>query len=160
MRRVETQETIEAAAARGADETAIRAAVYGYYQAVNEARWDDVAACFHEDGVLLVPSRRPKVGHAAIRRFYGAHGETFAEHHDDVPLLMIDGNRVLTLIDFHGVDRRGNHVHYWNFGVFTMEGGRFRQYRVIFDTAELPQWIREYRSTAPRAATSTSERSV
>jgi hypothetical protein len=26
--------------------------------------------------------------------------------------------------------------------VFTLDGKRFRQYRVIFDTAELPEWIR------------------
>jgi hypothetical protein len=139
---VEAQKTIERAAALGYDDTAIKATVYAYYQAVNESRWDDVVAFFHDDAVLLIPGQKPKVGHDAIRRFYMAHGTHFAEHHDDVPLLMTDGNRVMTLIDFHGVDVRGNQVHYWNGGVFTLDGKRFRQYRVIFDTAELPEWIR------------------
>jgi limonene-1,2-epoxide hydrolase len=140
---VEVQETIERAAAHGYDVTAIKATVYAYYQAVNEARWEDVADFFHDDAVLLIPGQRPKIGRAAILRFYSAHGTHFAEHHDDVPLLMVDGNRVMTLIDFHGVDVRGNVVRYWNGGVFTLDGKRFRQYRVIFDTAELPEWIRQ-----------------
>jgi ketosteroid isomerase-like protein len=55
---------------------------------------------------------------------------------------MVDGNRVMTLIEFHGVDREGERINYWNAGVFTIEDGRFRQYRVIFDTAELPEWLR------------------
>ena len=139
---VEVQKTIERAAALGHDGTAIKATVYAYYQAVNESRWEDVVAFFHEDAVLLIPGQEPKVGSDAILRFYSAHGTHFAEHHDDVPLLMTDGNRVMTLIDFHGGDVRGNQVHYWNGGVFTLDGNRFRQYRVIFDTAELPEWIR------------------
>ena len=142
MTPVEVQNTIEQAATAGADSTAIRATIYAYYQAVNESRWEDVKNFFIEDAVLLIPGQRPKIGHEAILRFYSAHGTHFAEHHDDVPLLMVDGNRVMTLVDFHGVDVRGNRVHYWNGGVFTLDGIKFRQYRVIFDTAELPEWIR------------------
>jgi hypothetical protein len=148
---VEVQETLEQAARSGYDETALRARVYGYYQAVNDSRWDDVADFFHDDAVLLIPGQRPKIGREAIHRFYSAHGTHFAEHHDDVPLLMIDGNRVMTVIDFHGVDVRGNRVRYWNGGVFTFDGARCRQYRVIFDTAELPEWIREKKGRRPVA---------
>lgn len=151
MTPVEGQETIERAAAAGADPTAIRATIYAYYQAVNEARWKDVTNFFTEDAVLLIPGQRPKIGHETILRFYSAHGTHFAEHHDDVPLLMVDGNRAMTLIDFHGVDVRGNRVHYWNGGVFTLDGTTFRQYRVIFDTGELPEWIRSKKGRLPVA---------
>jgi limonene-1,2-epoxide hydrolase len=143
MGAVEIQETVEGAARTGHDATSIKALVYSYYKAVNESRWEDVVAYFHEDAVLLVPSQAPKVGHAAIRRFYEAHGRHQPRHHDDVPLLMTDGSRVMTLVDHHSVDREGNSIQFWTGGTFTIEGGRFRQYRVIFDTAALPQWVRD-----------------
>jgi ketosteroid isomerase-like protein len=137
MAGVEVRATIEAAAGSQADPTATRAMVYSYYQAVNESRWDDVVSFFHEDAVLLVPSQLPKVGRETIHRFYESHGRRFPQHHDDVPLLMLDGNRVMTLVDFRGVDRNGNAVSFWTAGIFTLEDGRIRQYRVIFDTAQL-----------------------
>ena len=74
-----------------------------------------------------------------------------AEHHDDVPLLMLEGNRAMSLVDFHGVDVHGNRVQYWNGGVFTLDGTKFRQYRVIFDTGELPEWIRRKKGRPPVA---------
>jgi len=134
---VEIPKTGAAAARQQADATATRAMVYAYYQAVNDGRWADVADFFHDDAVLLVPSQLPKVGRETILRFYESHGRRFPEHHDDVPLLMLDGNRVMTLVDFNGVDRNGNVVRFWTAGIFTLEGGRIRQYRVIFDTAQL-----------------------
>lgn len=137
MARVEIEETERAAAGTGHDQTALKALVYSYYQAVNESRWDDVVNYFHEDAVLLIPAQEPKIGHAAIRKFYEYHGAYSPQHHDDVPLLMTDGNRVMTLVDHHGVDKHGRQVHLWTSGTFTIEDGRFRQYRVIFDTAQL-----------------------
>ena len=134
---VEVQQTVAGAARSGSDRTAIKALVYAYYQAVNESRWSDVADFFHEDAVLLVPSQLPKVGRKTILEFYESHGRRFVDHHDDVPLLMLDGDRVMTLVDFHGVDRNGNDVHFWTSGTFTIEAGKIRQYRVIFDTAQL-----------------------
>jgi ketosteroid isomerase-like protein len=134
---VEAQKTIEGAARNANDRTATRAMVYAYYQAVNDGRWQDVADFFHDDAVLLVPSQLPKIGRETILRFYESHGRRFPEHHDDVPLLMLDGDRVMTLVDFHGVDRNGNDVHFWTSGTFTIECGKIRQYRVIFDTAQL-----------------------
>ncbi len=143
MGAIETPESVHQAASTGDDATSIRAIVYSYYKAVNDSRWNDVVEYFHEDATLHVPSQAPKVGTEAIRRFYEAHGRHAAKHHDDVPLLMVDGNRVLTLIEHHGEDRHGTPIHFWTTGIFTIDNGRFRQYRVIFDTMELPQWMRE-----------------
>jgi ketosteroid isomerase-like protein len=148
MGSVESPESVHQAATTDADETAIRAIVYGYYKAVNDSRWDDVAAFFHEDATLHIPGQAPKVGTEAILRFYEAHGRHSVKHHDDVPLLMIDGNRVLTLVDHHGVDRHGEPIHFWTTGAFTIDNGRFRQYRVIFDTMELPEWMRARKGAA------------
>ena len=134
---VEIARTHEMAARHQADPTAIRAMVYGYYQAVNDGRWQDVVDYFHDDAVLLVSSQVPKVGRETILRFYESHGRRYPEHHDDVPLLMLDGNRVMTLVDFNGVDVNGNVVRFWTAGIFTIEDRRIRQYRVIFDTAQL-----------------------
>ena len=120
-----------------ADATATRAMVYSYYAAVNDGRWTDVVDYFHDDAVLLVPSQLPKVGRETILAFYESHGRRFPEHHDDVPLLMLDGNRVMTLVDMHGINREGVHTRLWTAGFFTIESGRIRQYRVIFDTAQL-----------------------
>jgi limonene-1,2-epoxide hydrolase len=135
---VEIGKTHALSARGGADHTSIRAFVYAYYKAVNDSRWDDVVDCFAEDAVLLIPSQLPKVGHDEIRRFYTHVDRQFpALHHDDVPLLMIDGNRVMTLVDMHGIDAESNEIRLWTAGVFTLEGGKIRQYRVIFDTAQL-----------------------
>jgi ketosteroid isomerase-like protein len=120
-----------------ADATATKAMVYSYYAAVNDGRWTDVVDYFHDDAVLLVPSQLPKVGREVILKFYESHGRRFHKHHDDVPLLMLDGNRVMTLVDFNGVDRNGNVVQFWTAGIFTIEDRKIRQYRVIFDTAQL-----------------------
>ena len=126
------------AARRGRDRTSIKAMIYAYYQAVNDSRWDDVVSFFHEDAVLLIPAQLPKVGHAEIRRFYTFVDKQFPTlHHDDVPLLMIDGNRVMTLVDMHGINADGVETRLWTAGIFTLEGGLIRQYRVIFDTAQL-----------------------
>lgn len=137
MAQVEVQATVDAMARSQADPTAVKAMVYAYYQAVNDGRWGDVVEFFHEDAVLLVSSQLPKIGHEVIRAFYESHGRRFPQHHDDVPLLMLDGNRVMTLVDFRGVDRNGNVVRFWTSGTFTIEDRKIRQYRVIFDTAQL-----------------------
>jgi ketosteroid isomerase-like protein len=135
---VELGQTHALSARNDADPTSIKAFVYAYYKAVNDSRWDDVVACFHEDATLLVPSQLPKVGHDEISRFYTHVDVQFPGlHHDDVPLLMVDGNRVMTLVDMHGINREGVHTRLWTAGFFTLESGRIRQYRVIFDTAQL-----------------------
>jgi predicted ester cyclase len=134
---VDTSQPVEGAERLHGDPTGLKALVYAYYQAVNDGRWTDVVDFFHEDAVLLIPSQRPKVGRETILAFYESHGRRFPEHYDDVPLLMLDGNRVMTLVDFRGVDRNGNRVRFWTSGTFTIESGRIRQYRVIFDTAQL-----------------------
>ena len=146
MGSVEADRTSSFSAQAASDATAIKAKVYEYYRAVNEARWDDVVDFFHEDAVLLVPSQEPKVGHEVIREFYESHGRRFAEHHDDVPLLMVDGQRVMTLVDFHGLDRNGIEVQFWTAGIFTIECGKVRQYRVIFDTAALDEHLAAIRA--------------
>ena len=143
MGAVETPHTVHQAASTDDDETAIKSIVYSYYKAVNDSRWEDVVAYFHPDATLHIPGQEPKVGTDAIRAFYEAHGRHSVKHHDDVPLLMIDGNRVLTLVDHRGVGRHGEPIHFWTTGVVTIDHGRFRQYRVIFDTMELPDWMRE-----------------
>ena len=137
MAQVEVQATVDAMARSQSDPTAIKALVYAYYQAVNDSRWSDVVSFFHEDAVLLVSSQLPKIGHETILAFYESHGRRYPQHHDDVPLLMLDGNRVMTLVDFRGVDKNGNVVRFWTAGTFTIEDRKIRQYRVIFDTAQL-----------------------
>jgi uncharacterized protein (TIGR02246 family) len=111
---------------------------YAYFQAVNESRLEEVLDYFHEDAVLLVPAQLPKVGREAIARFYDAFAKQFPEsHHADVPLLMVDDDRVMTLVDMHGVDCDGNEVHLWASVTFTIEAGKIRHQRVLFDTAQL-----------------------
>src|SRR5215831_1922084 len=106
MAGVETEQAHVLAARRGNDRTSVKAMIYAYYQAVNDSRWDDVVEFFHENAVLLIPSQLPKVGHEEIRRFYVSVDRQFPTlHHDDVPLLMIEGNRVMTLVDMHGINK-------------------------------------------------------
>jgi hypothetical protein len=152
MGSIEVDRTVSSSARHASDATATRAKVYEYYRAANESRWDDVVEFFHEDAVLLVPSQQPKVGHDAIREFYAAHGRRFVEHHDDVALLMVDGQRVMTLVEVYGLDHNDVEVRFWAAGCFTLECGRVRQYRVIFDTASLAEHLSALRESRLRTA--------
>ena len=106
-----------------------------FHAAVGAGRWDEAARLFHDDGVLLLPSRPPTVGREAILAFYEAHGRR--QPGEQKPLLMTDGNRVMTLVGAEGSDRGGGEVaRPWTATIFTIEDGAIRQVRVVFDTAQ------------------------
>jgi len=54
---------------------AIRETVAAYAWAADHGKFDDVAACFTDDGVLAVHGEAPLVGAAAIRAFLGGVGD-------------------------------------------------------------------------------------
>jgi len=111
----------------------VEAVVRAFYAALGEGRPDEAARLFHDDGVLLLPSRPPAVGRATILTFLESHGRWLGDRYE--PILMTDGSRAMALVE--GGDRNGEPAGPPTVGIFTIEGGAIRQARVVFDTAQI-----------------------
>lgn len=110
--------------------------VRGYFAAVNDERWDDVVALFHDDASLYVPSVRPKHGKERIRSFYESIGRSFASHETSIVFLIAEGDRAAATIRYDGVSADGTPVVVHATDTFTCEDGRIRELRIVFDTAD------------------------
>jgi ketosteroid isomerase-like protein len=111
--------------------------VRSYFQAVNDERWDDVMALYHEDAVLHVPGKRPKSGHEQIRPFYEDIGTRFAKHVAGIRLLLAEDDVASATIEYEGSNTDGRPVSVFACDNFVFEAGRIRELRIVFDSARL-----------------------
>jgi len=111
--------------------------VQSYFQAVNEERWDDVMALYHEDAVLHVPGKRPKQGHAQIRPFYEDIGTRFDRHVAEIRLLLAEDDLAAATIEYEGRNADGRPVSVFAADNFWFEDGRIKELRIIFDSARM-----------------------
>src|ERR1700682_1150348 len=111
--------------------------VRAYFEAVNQERWDDVFATFHNDAVLKVPAQPEKRGVAEIRRFYEAVPRIFPQHYDDPVLSLAEGEAAMAAIHCTGMDPKGRPADFWASDIFRFEAGRIREMRIIFDASAL-----------------------
>jgi ketosteroid isomerase-like protein len=109
--------------------------VRAYFQAVNDERWDDVLALYHDDAVLHVPGRRPKEGKDRIRPFYLNIGDRFDKHVAHLTLLLADDKVAAATVRYDGTDRDGKAVDVYACDNFRFDGGRIRELRIVFDSA-------------------------
>jgi uncharacterized protein (TIGR02246 family) len=120
---------------------AVKDLVRAYFKAVNEERWDDVLALYHEDGTLHVPAVRTKHGRDRIRPFYEDIGKRFVKHVAEIRLVLAEGaldNAVAAAtVAYDGVDRDGKPVEVFAADNFRIEDGRIRELRIIFDTGRM-----------------------
>jgi ketosteroid isomerase-like protein len=120
---------------------AVKDFVRAYFKAVNEERWDDVLALYHEDATLHVPAVRTKNGHDRIRPFYEDIGKRFEKHVAEIRLVLAEGSLdnaiAAATVAYDGVDRNGKPVEVFAADNFRIEDGRIRELRIIFDTGRM-----------------------
>ena len=109
-----------------------------YFKAVDDGRWDDVLALFHDDGVLNVAGRRAKVGHERIRPFYENIGTRFDTYGPTVTGVFADGSldsaTAAAFLTLNAVSAAGEPIEVPAADDFRIEGGKIRSLQIIFDT--------------------------
>jgi ketosteroid isomerase-like protein len=127
--------------ARPSDAEAVKDLVRAYFKAVNDERWDDVLALYHEDATLHVPAVRTKNGHDRIRPFYEDIGRRFEKHVAEIRLVLAEGSLdsaiAAATVAYDGVDRSGKPVEVFAADNFRIEDGKIRELRIIFDTGRM-----------------------
>ncbi len=111
--------------------------VRSYFAAVNDERWDDVMALYHEDAVVHVAGKRPKHGYEQIRPFYEDIGTRFEKHVAEIRLLLAEGDVAAATIEYDGRNADGRSVSVFAADNFLFEDGRIRELRIIFDTGRM-----------------------
>lgn len=111
--------------------------VRAYFSAVNDERWDDVMALYHEDAVLHVPGKLPKRGYEQIRPFYEDIGKRFDKHVAEIRLLLAEDDLAAATIEYEGKHPDGRPVSVFACDNFVFEDGRIRELRIVFDSARM-----------------------
>jgi ketosteroid isomerase-like protein len=118
--------------------------VVRYAHDADRGRFDDVAALFADDGVLVLPDGRQMAGPDAIRAFLGATGasmrsaaaEPFIRHHVSSHRIVVrdrdvaEGFAYFFVVTERGPDHWGRYADWY---VRTPEGWRFGRRRVRVD---------------------------
>lgn len=107
----------------------LAATVLAFDATLRRGEVDLALASFAKDGVLLVPSRPPLVGAAAMRPDLAALAGRLAGFPAARPEVLVDGVRAIALVE----DAAATHDPVAE--IFSFEGDRIRQLRVLFDTA-------------------------
>jgi ketosteroid isomerase-like protein len=107
----------------------LAAIVLAFDAALRRGEVDLALASLAENGVLLVPSRPPLVGTAAMRPDLAALAAELADFPAERPAVLVDGARAIVLLE----DAAGEQAPIAE--IFSFEGDRIRQLRVLFDTA-------------------------
>ncbi len=112
--------------------------VRGYFSAVADGRWDDVLALFHPDAVLNVAGASPKHGHERLRPFYENIGARFDRYAPTVNRVLTEGTldhgAAVAILVLNATSRKGEAIEVHTADDFTIEDGRIRTLRIIFDT--------------------------
>lgn len=112
--------------------------ILDYFRAVDEERIDDVVACFEEDATIRFAFHaEPVRGHDALRAFFAAHVDRFAEHVDRVTRILVDGDLAISELVFDATTTDGRPVHLENCNVYRFRNGRFHEVRVHLDTVTM-----------------------
>jgi uncharacterized protein (TIGR02246 family) len=99
----------------------VRAVLDAYFDAVNAERYDDVAALFAQDGVLMAPAMRPRHGRAAIAAYFPKVLARYPEHFDDATRYLVEGRSAAVEIDFTGRLDTGEPIAFQAVDVFDLD---------------------------------------
>jgi uncharacterized protein (TIGR02246 family) len=116
----------------------VRAAIGAYFDGVNAGRYDDVAALFAEDAVLLAPGTKPRRGREQIAAYFPAVLARYPEHFDDPTRVLVDGRAAAVEIDFTGRLDTGAPIAFQAIDVFDFdERGRIVRLTTWYDSHRL-----------------------
>lgn len=108
-----------------------------YFDAVNERRFDDLAALFHDDAELRPVGSRPRIGRDDIAGYYAPLLAGFTMSHDDPRALHVAGEVVTAEIAFTGTTVTGREVAFDAVDVFRVREGRISTLRILYDMLDV-----------------------
>ncbi len=116
----------------------VRAVIGAYFDAINSERYDDVAALFAEDGVLIAPGMRPRQGRDDIAAYFPKVLARYPEHFDDATRVLVDGRAAAVEIDFTGKLDTGDPISFQAIDIFDLdEHGRIAKLSTWYDSHPL-----------------------
>jgi ketosteroid isomerase-like protein len=94
--------------------------------------------CFHPDAILNVAGASPKHGHERLRPFYENIGARFDRYAPTVNRVLTEGTlehgAAVAILVLNATSRQGEAIEVHTADDFTIEDGRIRTLRIIFDT--------------------------
>src|SRR3954471_2976720 len=116
----------------------VRAVLVAYFDGINSERYDDVAALFAEDGVLIAPGIRPRRGREEIAAYFPKVLARSPEHFDDATRILVDGRAAAVEIDFTGKLDTGEPIRFQAIDIFDLDAhGRISRLSTWYDSHSL-----------------------
>ena len=119
------------------------AVVRDYFAAVNDRRYEDLAALFHDDAVLRPVGSRPRTGRAEIAAYYPPLLAGFVRSHDELVAVHVAGDVVTAEIAFSGTTVAGRPVAFEAVDVFRVNDGRITTLRILYDLLDVIRQTRD-----------------
>jgi ketosteroid isomerase-like protein len=94
-----------------------------YFEGVNAERFDDVAALFAPEGVLIAPGTLPRRG-VEIAAYFAAALAPYPDHYDDPTRVVVAGSTATVEIHFTGRTASGAALEFDAIDVFDFDGTR------------------------------------
>jgi steroid delta-isomerase-like uncharacterized protein len=119
-----------------------RAAVEGYFAAINSDSFADLASVFAEDVEIHTVGGQPVVGREAALAHFPQVLATYAEHEDRVTRWIETSEAIVTEIDFEGKLADGRAVVFPALDVFDLRDGRITRVTTWYDTRDVRRQVR------------------
>ena len=119
-----------------------RAAVEGYFAAINADSFADLAPVFAEDVEIRTVGAEPVVGRDAAMAHFPRVLAAYSAHEDRVTRWTEAGDTIVTEIDFEGVLTDGRRVAFSALDVFDLAAGRIRRIATWYDTRDVHRQVR------------------
>lgn len=117
--------------------------VAAYFSAVNERRFDDLIALFHDDAEVRPVGARRRVGREDIAAYYPPLLAGFSASHDDPQEVHVAGEVVTVEIAFTGTTVGGREVAFDAVDVFRIRSGRIASLRILYDILDVIRQTRD-----------------
>jgi ketosteroid isomerase-like protein len=129
----------------------VREAIAEYFASINEERWDDLAALFHDDAELCAPGTPPRRGGRAVAGYYDAALRPYPVHRDDPTREIYAGDTVVVEIRFEGTLANGRPMSFDAVDVFDFRDGRIARLTSWYDSHRVIRALRDAATADPPA---------
>lgn len=121
--------------------------VRAYFAAVNDRRFDDLAALLTEDAELRPVGSPPRRGREDVAAYYPPLLAGFTSSFDDAHTFHVAGDVVTVEIAFRGETAEGRTVAFDAVDLFRLREGRIASIRILYDVLEVARQVRGDRRT-------------
>jgi ketosteroid isomerase-like protein len=120
-----------------------RAAIAGYFAAINGEDWDALADLFHDDAELRAPGTAPRLGGAAVATYFRDALAPYPVHRDEPTREIYAGDVVTVEIHFEGTLAGGGTLAFDAVDVFDLLDGRIHRLSSWYDSHYVRGLMRE-----------------